>query len=68
MRISRQKVVSKIEKSNESLVTRVRWSSKEDRELWEVRERCLLDGDGNLRQRIWEEWNALGRRKSRLRH
>ena len=64
--ISKQKVVPKIEESNVSFATRERWSSKEDRKLWEVRERCLLDGDGNLRQRIWEEWNALGMRRVKV--
>ena len=60
MSISKLKVVTKIE---ESIGTRERWSNKENRKLWEVRERCLLDGDVHLRQRIWEEWTALGMRR-----
>ena len=61
--ISKLKVVPKIE---ENTCTRERWSSKEDRKLWEVHERCLLDGDGNLWQRVWEEWTALGMRRVKV--
>jgi hypothetical protein len=47
-------------------MTRVRWSSKEDRMLWEVYQRSLLNGEAGYRLRMWEEWMALGMRKVKI--
>ena len=57
------KAVVKVE---ENAVTRERWSSKEDRTLWELYQRSLLDGEVGHKVRMWEEWMALGMRNVKM--
>ena len=54
-------VIPKVE-DVEIVPTRERWSSKEDRKLWEVYERSLLGGLRKGKDRVYEEWMALGMR------
>ena len=57
------KIVPKVE---ENVTTRERWSSKEDRTLWEVYQRSVLDGVVGYKVRMWEEWIALGMRNVKI--